>query len=439
MAKKAAQRAKGSGCLIKRGSLWTARWTVDGKTYVRTTGESDKRKAEKKLEQFVEPFGFKQDAEKLAAMATKIDGAEAQADALLPALTLLNTFTAYRASPNRPDSGERTTNEYEGKFNKLVDWLRDTHPEVRELRQVSKEIASEFAGHIGGLLTANTFNKYMVLMKCIWRVLADNPEARLKVNPWEGITTKRLVTHSRRELTIEELRRVIDASSGEMRLLLAIGIYSGLRLKDAALLQWSNVDMVKGVISVIPAKTARRTGKRITVPVHRTLYALLNECPEDMRTGYIMPTLAKRYLSFNGALATDVGRLFRSVKIDTTVTAATQGGGLRKAADCGFHSLRHSFVSLCASGGVPMAIVQNLIGHGSIAMTQHYFHVDGEQAKTAIGALPCFTGVDTPAPAADATQSGFDAILEGLEKLTAGQLKKVVSRCKEIIKKGGTK
>ncbi len=54
----------------------------------------------------------------------------------------------------------------------------------------------------------------------------------------------------------------------------------------------------------------------------------------------------------------------------------------------GFHSLRHSFVSFCANAGVPMAVVQSLVGHGSPAMTRHYTHISPEAAANAIQALP---------------------------------------------------
>jgi len=52
------------------------------------------------------------------------------------------------------------------------------------------------------------------------------------------VTHKRAAPNSRRELTIEELRRVCNAATGELRTLLAIGTYTGLRLGDAATLRW---------------------------------------------------------------------------------------------------------------------------------------------------------------------------------------------------------
>ena len=54
----------------------------------------------------------------------------------------------------------------------------------------------------------------------------------------------------------------------------------------------------------------------------------------------------------------------------------------------GFHSLRHSFVSLCAANRVPQVAIMELVGHGSPAMTALYSHAGEEQKAKAIAALP---------------------------------------------------
>lgn len=62
----------------------------------------------------------------------------------------------------------------------------------------------------------------------------EKHKAKLKENPWENIQRKRLVTHSRRELTVDELKAGCQSTKGELRVLLALGLYSGLRLGDCA-------------------------------------------------------------------------------------------------------------------------------------------------------------------------------------------------------------
>jgi len=299
----------------------------------------------------------------------------------------------------------------------------------------------------------------MNTLALVWRVLGKS--ARIAGNPWKAIGRKRFTVHSRRELTVEELGRLFNKAQGEMRLLLALGTFCGLRLADAACLEWSNVDMVKGIISLVPRKTARRSQKRVTLPIHRALFEILAEIPERKRRGQVMPSMAERYNSYNAALAKDVADLFLSVDIKTNPNAKTKSEqdaekkasdeakaqaiadgnpapklkpkpkSERVRADAGFHSLRHTFVSLCAAGGVNQSVVQSLVGHGSPAMTQHYTHIGIETAQNAVAMLPDVTRANTLPEAPDATGAKFDGVLAMLGTLSDEQLKTLAKKVRE--------
>lgn len=473
MGKKARQRSKGKGSLVLRGKTWFARWMVNGKTYTRTTGTSDKRAAEEKMNEFTAPFRLGGEVETLEAVAVKIAVRRAEIakhEDDKPATTVMDGWQAYLDQSNRPDSGETTLRQYGFQYEAFAKWFIECHPKTDgdgkpvswELRDVSQDDVDRYAGHLIKKVSPSTFNRHINLLALVWRVLEKS--ARLPSNPWRSIEHKRFAVHSRRELTIEELQRVCEAAQGEMRLLLALGIYCGLRLGDAACLDWSSVDLVKGIISLIPMKTARRSQKRITLPIHRTLYAMIAEIPAARRKGHVMPDIARRYGSFNGALARDVAKLFSSVDIKTGANALTKSekeaealakekaeaeGKMppkdktngktakerRASADCGFHSLRHTFVSLCADGGVPQSVVQSLVGHGSPAMTQHYTHIGIETAQNAVALLPDVTRVGVAPSAASATDANLAAILGQLEGLSGSGLKAVTAKAREIAKK----
>jgi len=52
-------------------------------------------------------------------------------------------------------------------------------------------------------------------------------------------------------------------------------------------------------------------------------------------------------------------------------------------------------VSLCAKAKTPLHVVQKLVGHGSPLLTSDvYLHLDAEQKKAAIEALPAITSKD---------------------------------------------
>ena len=52
--------------------------------------------------------------------------------------------------------------------------------------------------------------------------------------------------------------------------------------------------------------------------------------------------------------------------------AAQRKSGLRRIK---WHDLRHSFASILTTGGAPLRIVQSLLGHSTIRMTERYAHL----------------------------------------------------------------
>jgi len=426
MARKRQARANGEGTLEMHGRVWRARWTVDGKTFTRSTGTSDKREAAKRLAEFTAPFKLGNEKATLEGLAAKVQGVTAELKAYedaKPALALKHGFEAYRKSAERPDTGAATLEMYECQYSRLATWIAKHYPDATEMRHVSRAMAEAFMAYLAEKFSANTYNKYATLFRRMWEVLAET--ARLTVNPWTKIKHKAEdKTATRRELTVDELHRVCDNVKGEMRMLFAVGIYTGLRLGDCALLEWGNVDLTRRMIAVVPRKTARHAnGRPVIIPIHATLAAMLAETPAEKRTGYVMPRTAATYRTDRAALTDKIQAAFMAAGIRTATKA---DGSARATVEVGFHSLRHTFVSLAANAGVPMAHVQSIVGHTSPAMTRHYFHVSENALQNAVGALPDIGGaVALPdgTNAAQAVPCAFCAVLDGmtLEQLRAAR------------------
>ena len=391
------RRKNGTGTLERRGDKWLARWYVYD-SHGRRVRQSqsidadtlDEARAE--LRRITEGDSLITREKILRDTRDKLEGVKAERrnwEDKQPALTLADTFDAYERSANRPDSGARTLADYRGYFDGFLSWIATHRPDYIELRDVTAEDAQDFANDLKAKASAGTYNKRVVFFRCLWRVLDDHPKARLVCNPWEKVKKREVIEHTRRELTTEELAKVCGSVSGEMRTLFAVGVYTGLRLGDAALLDWGEVDLVRRRICLIPRKTKRHAhGKPVVIPIHTTLAAILAETPSKERKGYVVPELAELYEHNDSLLCRRISAVFAAAGISTQ----SKKEGERAKVDVGFHSLRHTFVSLSANAGAPLAVVQSIVGHSNPAMTRHYFHESDAALTSAVAALPDVTG-----------------------------------------------
>lgn len=385
------------GHLVKRGRVYWAQWKSGGTRHRVSTGESDKRKAQVKLRELVEPFTLRQKAETLAALASKVDATQTALERIEdernPPPALVNLWQAYLDAPNRPDTGAATLRQYKCQFERFVAWVSEQHKQVVTIRDVTPAVAEGFMAHLAKTgVSANTFNKYLALLRLVWRIMMARGKAQM--DPWTQLSRRQLVTVSKRELTIEELRTVCRSAEGEMQALFAIGLFSGLRLGDAATLRWSEVDLDRGIILRVANKTSRRNPKPVTVPLVPELRTMLVRLKQTNPGPYVVPRIARLAREDYRALIHSIQEHFAScgIKTDGEKGADRQ----RKPVLVGFHSLRHSFVSICRMAGVSLAVVESVVGHSNPAMTRHYTHVGIEAATRAVQALP---QVMTDAPA----------------------------------------
>jgi len=425
-------REKGSarvrhGGLYKRpgGRIWYARWTVQGKTYATSTGMTKKRDAETRLAELMRPYLLEDEKSLAQNIAAHIAGAEAEIERIenekAGDLRLADAWMAYKKSKNRPDTGAATLHQYELQFAAFEEWASKHKPPLTLMRGVRDKDAVEFISHLERMnRTPNTINKYLNLLQLVWRVLAKS--ARISMNPWADIQRKKLDPVTRRELTLGELKTVCSSATGELATLLALGLFTGMRLGDCCTLQWGETDLIREII----LKATRKTGKAVQIPIHPDLLAMLKQAADDRAGEYVLPEFSAAYLKRNSTVTARIQKHFTACGIVTA--APEQKQRTRRGVKVGFHSLRHSFVSLCAGAGVPLAAVQSIVGHTNPAMTRHYTHLGIEAAQGAIAALPTLTG---PTQGSNRTESHPDnkmrSIVELAENMTTKNWRNIKS------------
>ena len=378
-------REKGTGNLQKEKSgRWTVRISINGKRYSRSTGTRDRDKAEAFLNRFLAPMGL--------------------GSVRLP---LAEVWHHYEMSPNRRDIANTTLNSKRTVWMSFARWMEHYHVEIGDLAQVTEEAVAEYLMQFRCNHSATTYNNHVCILREVFRVLADN--AGVTNDPWAGICLRADDSISRRELGVNELERLYKESSKmglKWKLLVMTGIYTGLRLGDCCRLKWDCVDIERGVIQVIPEKTKKHAhGHPVTIPIHRELNEILTLTPETERKGYVNPPIAEAYETHRWKVDDGLRRIFKSANITMSVRVE---GRSRKSVVASFHSLRHTFVSFSANAGVPLPVVQSIVGHTSTAMTRHYYHENEDVLRQAIEAIPAIGAGASCAPAVPRPAAGAD-------------------------------
>jgi integrase len=384
-------RVKGSGSVFKRGKTFYLQYMLNGKYKKVSLQCTDKKTADKKAKEILFPLQAANTKEKIA-----IHIAEARNIVRKGKISLENAWELYLKNPGRPDSSSGTLKNYEGQWYRFKNWLLKTYPNISTLSEIDNGIALKYADNLWDSgISAKTYNNHIKALMLIFRVLSS--VADLNRNPWHCVSRKIEIKQSRKEFSEEEVLNILDSLNNpklhllhkeEMTVLFHLGAWTGLRFIDCVLMKWENVDFSRNlIIACKPQKTARKTNRTVTIPIHPMLRLLLGRASEWREDEYVLPKVAKRYTENSDCVNKDVIKVFEFNGFETT--KEIKGVQRKRNANIyGFHSFRHSFVSFCAKAGVPMPVVQAIVGHGNPAITRHYIHIGEESVKQAINALP---------------------------------------------------
>jgi len=361
-------REKGMGNLQREKSgRWTMRVCIKGHRYCRSTRTRDRDKAERILQRFLAPLGL---GERRLPMA--------------------DVWLEYVKSPERNELAKATLDSKRQVWMHFARWMEHNYLPVDDLAGVTHEAIAEYLACLRADLCATTYNNRVCVLREIFHVLAD--KAGLEDDPWSGVRLRPSDSHSRRELSREEIHRLLDAAkkceSTEWHKLFMIGLYTGLRLGDCCRLDWSNIRIAEGVIQLVPTKTKRHAnGHPVTIPIHPALGAVLLDAVQQgtkSLVGPVLPMISETYRVARWRVCKETSKIFKAANIITSVKI---DGRRNMTPEATFHSLRHTFVSMSANAGVPLHVVQAIVGHESTAMTRHYYHEDIDALRKAVEAI----------------------------------------------------
>ena len=187
-------------------------------------------------------------------------------------------------------------------------------------------------------------------------------------NPCREVKRLKVMQTRDRVLSQSEIALLLDKLHGKDRLMVLVGLFSGMRLGEVLNLKWSDVDFVRGLITFTQCKT----GKLVTIPLSSYLASELIGYKEHFTTGDNIFESRETVKGLTDKYSGYFSELFKSLGIFNFT----------------FHSLRHTFSSLLQSElGVGAVVVQGMTGHSSLGMLQRYSHTQLDSKKRAIQAL----------------------------------------------------
>lgn len=174
--------------------------------------------------------------------------------------------------------------------------------------------------------------------------------------------------------------------------LILFGLYTGQRLGDLARLTWANLDLQQNELRLSTSKTGRRQIIPLAGPLRRHVQNL--HASNDPR----QPLHPRAFASVekSGKVGT-LSRQFYELMADAGMVSvkkhrASENGdgrsGRREISEISFHALRHTATSFMKNAGVSPAIVQDIIGHDTEAVSAHYTHIDESAKRSALEKLP---------------------------------------------------
>lgn len=355
---------------------WYAKWSREGKTYVKSLETKNKAAAKRKLA----------DIEKNID-AGRVDGQE---EAEKPQPKIAELITEWGRVLEAKGGTEKNTLMKLSHVRKVVRAAK-----ISELQQLTADAVIVALAHLRktqARFGIQTSNHHLTSCKQFYNWLVDNDVATknplTKIKPGSVATDQR---HVRRDLTDEEIRKLLESagqsgpfrglSGSDRRMLYLVSIFTGLRASELASLRPESFDLmaVPPVVVVDAGYSKRRRVDR--QPIHQDLLAELIPWLAAKSPGE--PCWPGRW-----AIDGDGAEMLRRDLKAAGVPYQDAGG---RVAD--FHALRHTFVTRLVKAGVAPKDAQTLARHSTITLTMdRYAHVEQQASAKALGMVPGIGG-----------------------------------------------
>lgn len=400
------QKSKTQDGLIKESEFYHYRFMVNGKNHNGVckgcTTEADAKKFEKDI---------KAEALQLSKQKTVTALVENYRDILTGGTPIL-LDDAYELSLNKTRKRQPSESLKTAKriyWLDFVSYMHDKYPDIIKLASVQTTHADAYINHLrtkGRFNTEITFkskkktctyqskkklsprtcNVYQHTLAEVFNKLRT--DSGLINNPFDDIEKQDNEYESREAFTEKELALIRDNANDFVRAIFSVGIATALREGDICTLKWSEIDFKNKLIT----RKMKKVRRYVEIPIMPPMLDFL--LVQKEKTGdseYVLPEHAAIYKSNPSGISARVKKFLEGLGITTTKKVE---GRDRAVSIKDVHSLRHSFCYYAGIYGVPLMIVQSIVGHMTPEMTKHYqAHATREAKHEKMLQMPDFMGL----------------------------------------------
>ena len=288
------------------------------------------------------------------------------------------------------DASEHTLRSYSTSVGTYLDWLAERGV---DWRAPARADLRAYLARLVGSGARSSVSQRLAAIRSFHRFAARSGIAA--GDPWGSIAAPRLPRRLPRVLELDQIERLLEvvdsdeaaAAAGRRRdpglasalairdrAIVEVAYAAGLRISELADAELSAVDLARGEVRVMGKGRKERIGL-LGRPAIAALEAYLETARPDLETR--RSGAARSDAVFLNSDGSPIGVRGLRYRIDRLCRRAGLPEGVSP------HTLRHSFATHLLDGGADLRVVQELLGHESLATTQVYTHVSAARLRAA--------------------------------------------------------
>jgi len=412
--------------LYKRGDTYYLRYTVNGELLRQSLKTTIKSVAEKKKKDILKTV---KDIKTEICVIEKVGRAKRlSSKESIPLLesehnSAWNLFEQYLLRQKTTTATSLKSNRTHTR--QFVDWCKDEQ-RLTCLNDIADDIAIKYSIYLNKLKYAGkTFNEKISVIFRLFYALSE--KTGLAENPFreKNIPRRNKDTISKKELTKKETLKILDSFNTtrkkelddfkEVELLFYFGAYTGMRLKDCCLLEWNNVDFdTNNIINVTLNKT-KRFNTVVDIPLLPELADKLRPAYNNRTdSNYVLPALAGRYKANRENICKITTKIFIRNGFECSVENSDR---IKSTSQYNFHSLRYAYISTAAENGIPLSVVQSIVGHLTTEQTKQYTRISKRYKQSSMAGFSYSNKSNSKVDIADQLKNADPETLKKIQQL----------------------